>query len=146
LQAKYVHEESSYSFGWSHGKEKLQGMPDVSKGSFYANPQFDKPVDDPEIIALHAPFVHPNIWPTDDLPELEQAFKDLGQLIVSVGLMVSRQCDSYVKSIDPNYEIDKLSKIISASRCCKARLLHYFPLPSSTAPKPAEHDTGDCTK
>lgn len=37
-----MHQDSCYSFGWSHGKEKLQGRPDVSKGSYYANPQYDR--------------------------------------------------------------------------------------------------------
>ncbi len=33
-----------YSFGWSHGKEKLEGKPDTAKGSFYFNPIHDRPV------------------------------------------------------------------------------------------------------
>ena len=35
---KYEHPKSYWSFGWSHGKEKLQGRPDYSKGSYYNNP------------------------------------------------------------------------------------------------------------
>ena len=38
-RAKYEHASSFYAFGWSHGKEKLEGRPDYAKGSFYANPQ-----------------------------------------------------------------------------------------------------------
>lgn len=127
IKNKYVHEESSYSFGWSHGKEKLQGKPDISKGSYYANPQYDKPIDDEKIIKSHSPFVHPNIWPTDDLPELEIAFKELGQLIVSVGILVAKQCDAYIKSQCSTYKDMKLTEIVESSKCCKARLLHYFP-------------------
>jgi isopenicillin N synthase-like dioxygenase len=127
VKAKYVHEESVYSFGWSHGKEKLQGKPDYAKGSFYANPQYDRPIDDEDLIKQHAPFIHPNIWPAADLPELEPAFKNLGQLIVSVGELVARQCDNFVRSKCPAYEEQKLTKIIINSKCCKARLLHYFP-------------------
>ena len=33
-----------------YGKEKLQGKPDVSKGSYYANPQYDEPSTDAELI------------------------------------------------------------------------------------------------
>lgn len=32
VKRQYEHKESFYSFGWSHGKEKLQGRPDVAKG------------------------------------------------------------------------------------------------------------------
>ena len=127
VKEKYVHKESFYSFGWSHGKEKLQGKPDYAKGSFYANPQYDRPIDDEELIAKHAPFIHPNIWPTPDLPELEPAFKNLGQLIVSVGELVAHQCDNFVREKLSDYPNQKLSGIIKGSKCCKARLLHYFP-------------------
>ena len=70
----------------------------MSKGSFYANPQYDRPIEDEEIIAKFPSFVHPNIWPSDDLPSLEPAFKELGLIIVSVGELVARQCDAYVQS------------------------------------------------
>ena len=125
---KYVHKESYYSFGWSHGKEKLQRKPDYSKGSFYANPQYDKPVDDEDIIAKHSSFVHPNIWPKEDLPELEFAFKKVGQIIVSVGKLVAQQCDKFVKSKCETYPDRMLETTIDTSLCCKARLLHYFPM------------------
>jgi isopenicillin N synthase-like dioxygenase len=128
VKQKYVHQESFYSFGWSHGKERLQnGKFDELKGSYYNNPQYDRPVDDEELIAKYAPFIHPNIWPTDDLPELEIAFKELGQIIVNVGILLAQQCDAYVRKVLPTYEPNRLERIITNSRCCKARLLHYFP-------------------
>lgn len=126
-KAKYVHEDSFYSFGWSHGKEKLEGVPDVSKGSYYANPQYDKPVDDEATIKKYASFVHPNIWPSDEVPEFEPAFKALGQIIVATGKLVARQCDYFVKSKCDDYPSNRLEQIIDSSLCCKARLLHYFP-------------------
>jgi hypothetical protein len=49
-KSKYVHAKSFYSFGWSHGKEKLEGKPDYSKGSYYANPQYNAPFSDAAII------------------------------------------------------------------------------------------------
>jgi|EP01033_Poteriospumella_lacustris_P013414 isopenicillin N synthase-like dioxygenase len=128
VKAKYEHPESFYAFGWSHGKEKLQGGKfDVSKGSFYNNPQYDEPVNDAELIRQYPSFVHPNIWPKDDLPEMEAAFKELGQIIVSVGILVAKQCDAYVSSKCPTYPAHMLQRIIEESLCCKARLLHYFP-------------------
>jgi isopenicillin N synthase-like dioxygenase len=129
VKAKYEHEKSYYSFGWSHGKEKLQGgKPDNLKGSYYNNPQFDRPVDDEELIAAYLPFAHPNIWPKEDLPELEIAFKRLGQIIVEVGLLVAKQCDNFIARVQPTYHSGMLEKIVATSKCCKARLLHYFPL------------------
>lgn len=144
VKEKYVHKESFYSFGWSHGKEKLQGKPDLSKGSFYANPQYNVPVDDEDLIAKYPAFIHPNIWPSEDLPELENAFKELGQLIVSVGKLVAKQCDKFILSNCPTYNPHHLEEIVDTSKCCKARLLHYFPstgeLPSPEKEKDEKHD------
>jgi hypothetical protein len=53
--------ETFYSFGWSHGKENTQGKPDLAKGSFYANPQYDEPVKDKNLVKQFAPFIHPNV-------------------------------------------------------------------------------------
>lgn len=59
-------EKAYYSFGWSHGKENLQGKPDFSKGSYYNNPETNDPTDgDAELIERYPSFFHPNIWPTD---------------------------------------------------------------------------------
>lgn len=128
-QQKYEDPKSHYSFGWSLGKEKLEGKPDLSKGSYYANPQYDQPVTDPELIARYPAFLGNNIWPTaDDAPDFEDAFKSLGQLIIDVGLLVAKQCDAYVLKIcrGQAYESGRLHRIIDNSVCCKARLLHYF--------------------
>ena len=132
IQSKYEDANSMYSFGWSLGKEKLEGKPDTAKGSYYANPQYDKPVDDEEVIKKFPGFVSPNIWPTEEIPEFEAHFKALGQLIVSVGILVARHCDAYVKSKSPSYHEGRLSRIVESSICCKARLLHYFPATSSS--------------
>lgn len=32
-----------HAVGWSHGREQFNGAPDLSKGSFYANPLYDDP-------------------------------------------------------------------------------------------------------
>jgi isopenicillin N synthase-like dioxygenase len=127
--AKYEHAESHYSFGWSHGKEMMSaGKPDFSKGSYYANPTFDVPFEDEALIKEYPSFCHPNIWPTADLPEMENAFKVLATLVVNVGKLLAKQCDKYVQSVTTDYPANKLHDIIDQSRTCKARLLHYFPL------------------
>lgn len=124
---KYTIEDAYYAFGWSRGKEKLDGQFDYSKGSYYNNPQFDRPVDDEELIKKFPAFIHPNIWPSEDLPEMEAAFKALGQLIVAVGVLVSKQCDAYVKKQCASYKDNYLQQTLETSLCCKARLLHYYP-------------------
>ncbi|TYZ58791.1 hypothetical protein PybrP1_001567 [[Pythium] brassicae (nom. inval.)] len=122
-------EKAYYSFGWSHGKENLQGKPDFSKGSYYNNPETNDPTaGDAELIERFPSFFHPNIWPTEELPALESAFMDLGQLIVDTGVLVAHQCDKLVEAKSPAYERGKLHRIISTVKCSKARLLHYFAL------------------
>ncbi len=133
IKQKYVHAASNFSFGWSHGVEKLEGKPDTAKGSFYGNPQYDRPVDDEALIAQYPSFIHPNIWPTEELPELEIAFKTLGCLIVKVGTMIGAQCDKYIKGKCAAYETNRIERVISTSLCCKARLLHYFPMTSEAS-------------
>ena len=143
IKERYSHPDSKYSFGWSHGKENLQGAPDFAKGSYYANPQYDRPVDDEDLIAKLPAFIHPNIWPTEHLPELEAAFKALGQLIVSVGALVAQQCDRYIKKVSSTYRDNYLEHVIRTSLCCKARLLHYFSTNVQTVPKSGEESKDD---
>ncbi|RYH00700.1 hypothetical protein EON65_48875 [archaeon] len=89
--------------------------------------------------------MHPNIWPTDDLPALEPAFKELGLIIVSVGELVARQCDAYVHSKCPSYPAtSSLQSVIATSKCCKARLLHYFPIPEGSQPADTEDFSSWC--
>jgi isopenicillin N synthase-like dioxygenase len=99
---------------------------DTYKGSYYANPQYDVPSDDAELIAKYPHDYVANLWPTEDLPELAPAFKNLGQLMVSVGAHVARHCDKYVKSKLANYPDHLLENVVRNSRIAKARLLHYF--------------------
>lgn len=48
-------------------------------------------------LALTNPaFFASNIWPSNSLPELESAFKEMGQLIHTVGVCLAKCCDSYV--------------------------------------------------
>lgn len=127
VKQKTEHKESFYSFGWSHGKEILEGKPDYSKGSYYNNPVYNRPIDDEELIKKYPSFCHPNIWPTEDLPELEGAFLAAGKTVVATGELVAKQCDRYVAKHESKYPSNRLSQIIHSSRTAKARLLHYFP-------------------
>lgn len=64
VKDKYSLAKAYYSFGWSHGKENLQGKPDFSKGSYYNNPETNDVTNgNQELIDKFPAFYHPNIWP-----------------------------------------------------------------------------------
>ena len=110
-KAKYEVPSAYYSVGWSHGREKLQGRPDYAKGSFYANPLANAPFSDPAVIAQYPAFAAPNVWPAE-LPELEEAFMQTGQLVHDVGCLVAAQCDRYVRAHCPTYPPSKLEDVL----------------------------------
>lgn len=126
IKAKYEHADSLWSFGWSHGKERLQGKPDFAKGSYYANPIENVPFQDEEIIKKWITFAHPNIWPTEDMPELEKAFMELGAKVVDVGKSVGALCDAFVRRQTKDDSVVGIFDTINRSKVTKARLLHYF--------------------
>jgi len=131
IKELYVNEASFYTFGWSHGKEKLEGKPDFAKGSYYNNPIYDRPVDDENLIAKYPTFFHPNIWPKEHLPELEPAFKEMGKLMVEVGQLLAVHIDHFVHNLVSSYPTNKLGEILKTSRISRGRLLNYFPLKES---------------
>ncbi|KAJ1905152.1 hypothetical protein IWQ60_012336 [Tieghemiomyces parasiticus] len=124
-QQALEHPESQYMFGWSHGRELMNGRPDYSKGSFYANPVQDIPTSpNPQ----YPEYYSANRWPMEtDLPGFRGSFRSLCQLIIQVGLLVAKHCDRYVASQLPGYSPAFLQNLISNSDTIKARLLHYFP-------------------
>ncbi|XP_058111595.1 uncharacterized protein LOC131254899 isoform X2 [Magnolia sinica] len=124
--------DSRYGFGWSHGKETLEsGKLDMLKGSFYANPVLDTPTTEASLVQRYPSYCRPNIWPSNALPELEEAFKALGKLMLDVGLMLGYHCDRYVTKVDPLCNDESLKQILLHSRCHKGRLLYYFPVQQS---------------
>ncbi|GFR46408.1 hypothetical protein Agub_g7990 [Astrephomene gubernaculifera] len=68
-----------------------------------------------------------NVWPTEELPELEEAFKQLGRLVCAAGCLLAVHCDRYVSSRlgTPPGEV---AGVLHRSLNPKARLLHYFPV------------------
>jgi len=128
VKLKYETPWCWYAFGWSHGKEKLAGgQMDFSKGSYYNNPQYNTPFEDQETIDRWPSFAHPNIWPSEELPELESAFLNLGRLVVSTGELVAKQCDAFVSQRCPTYKPNLLHDTLVQCKNHKARLLNYFP-------------------
>ncbi|KAI3642534.1 hypothetical protein MP228_012089 [Amoeboaphelidium protococcarum] len=126
--------ESSYMFGWSHGKEimKSDGRPDFAKGSFYANPvQVEQELRDldPEIVQRYPEYCHPNLWP-QSLPQLKPAMLDLCNSMLRVAGEVAILCDQFLsKQILKQQSQSRcsLQSIVGNTKCLKARLLHYFP-------------------
>jgi len=133
VKSKYEHPSSNYSYGWSHGKEFFKGVPDIYKGSYYNNPQYDVVTSDPEQIRKTPEVSSANIWPTEHLPSLEHAFKALGQLIIQVGINLAHHCDKYIiEKLGDKYKPENyIENIIKKSTTAKGRLLHYFEVSES---------------
>lgn len=115
-----------WNVGWSHGKEKLGDKPDFAKGSFYANPLYDDAATQEE--REKYPFFNPkNIWPTEDIPELEPAFKALGKVMYEAVILLSKQIDRLVSRQKPTYPDHTLCTEMSKTKKLKGRLLYYYP-------------------
>ncbi|KAI5123709.1 hypothetical protein M0805_000303 [Coniferiporia weirii] len=140
---KYVDSESRYSFGWSHGKEIMNGKPDTLKGSYYANPLVDSPAVSPLEKQMYPEYYGNNIWPAADevgVEGFEEAFKGLGEFVFKVGCELAIACQPFVSDYLTDQSLS-LSGLIS-KQTTKARLLHYFP-PSTDNPLPAEDEPID---
>ena len=87
LEVPKVH----YGIGWSLGKEQFNGIPDFSKGSYYANPEYDTPSKESEGV------YHPNVWPREHLAELEGAFKTCGREVCKVGYLLCKRIDRFIE-------------------------------------------------
>ncbi|KAJ3257006.1 hypothetical protein HK103_004989 [Boothiomyces macroporosus] len=125
--------ESCYMFGWSHGKEIMNGKADFAKGSFYFNPLHDVPAsEDPEFAAKFVEYGRPNIWPPS-LPQMKHDLMELGQLIIKVGKLVALHCDKYISKKHPDLPPNFLQSMIEQSMIPKSRLLHYFPISKEDA-------------
>mmetsp|Transcript_20751 Transcript_20751/g.48185 ORF Transcript_20751/g.48185 Transcript_20751/m.48185 type:complete len:360 (-) Transcript_20751:68-1147(-) len=124
--SKYELESASYCVGWSHGREYFKGVPDVAKGSFYANPVFDDPTNGDKDVTAKYPFIVPNVWPSE-VPELEKAFKDMGRMLYETAKPLIKQCDKLVASKHPDYGTELYDATFTSSRLALGRLLHYFP-------------------
>ncbi|EAU92647.2 hypothetical protein CC1G_01692 [Coprinopsis cinerea okayama7 len=141
VREKCVHAPSKYSFGWSHGKEIMNGKPDLLKGSYYANPVVDQPTVSHEEQAKFPEYYGANIWPSSDeksIEGFEEAFKTLGRFVFKVGCELAEACQPFALSRLSDSTLS-LPQLISTSQTTKARLLHYFPpeegqLPSEDEP------------
>lgn len=103
---------SHYAFGWSHGKERMNGRLDVAKGSFYNNASAG---DDEDVR---------NIWPSE--VDIEASFKEMSRFLVELGIQVARLCDGALTAYGGTAggQGKSLESLIRESRACKSRLLH----------------------
>jgi isopenicillin N synthase-like dioxygenase len=129
-----IRSETLFSTGWSHGKECLvPGRPDVAKGSFYGNPRTESFLKDliardgqaelwNKLAIQHPEFYADNVWP-ESLPILREAFKNMGQTLLHVGVLVAAVCDVYCHrhGVETHFR-DTLLRSLN----CTGRLLHYF--------------------
>ncbi|ETW87623.1 hypothetical protein HETIRDRAFT_99947 [Heterobasidion irregulare TC 32-1] len=140
---KYADIKSRYSFGWSHGKEIMNGKPDTLKGSYYANPVVDRPTVAAALQKAYPEYYGANVWPTNQegVEGFEEAFKELGSFVFDVGCKLAVACQPFASSHLTDSSIS-LEKLIRSSQTTKARLLHYFP-PSPENPLPREDEPID---
>lgn len=87
------------------GRRQLYQKKDCVDGDVKELMDWDESVEaiktDDELRALakeNPAFFAPNVWPSNHLPELESAFREVGQLVHKVGVMVAKCCDSYVSA------------------------------------------------
>jgi isopenicillin N synthase-like dioxygenase len=131
--AKYELEETLYQTGWSLGREKFQGKPDLAKGSFYANPIFDDPADGNDAMREKYPWAAwNNVWP-EEVPALEAAFKDVGRLVYETAKPIVEQCDLLIDAKHGNGSGRLFDITFNKSRLALGRLLHYYAIPSGSS-------------
>ncbi|TFK36803.1 Clavaminate synthase-like protein [Crucibulum laeve] len=142
VREKYADSGSRYSFGWSHGKEIMNGKPDLLKGSFYANPVVQKLAVSEKERQEYPEYYGNNIWPHEESVEgFEEAFKDLGKFIFQVGYELAAACQPFALSHLSDSTMS-LPALIKTSQTTKARLLHYFP-PVAGSAYPADDEPVD---
>eukprot|EP00891_Asterochloris_glomerata_P006053 jgi/Astpho2/6053/e_gw1.00084.69.1_t len=141
VRTQHEDPESSYMFGWSHGREMLSnGQRDVYKGSYYGNPVLDTPCTDAALMHQFPAYCRPNVWPHQHLPQLREAFRSVGKLIIDVGLLVAEQCDRYLQQQNPAWPPGTLQRSIADSACAKVGLLCCQDPAAASPPGPAAED------
>jgi isopenicillin N synthase-like dioxygenase len=115
---------SLYSAGWSFGKEKFGDKPDTKKASFYFNPLCDDP--NPPTREQYPHFMPANLWPRQELPDLEGHLKRLGAVMNGVTILLAQRIDAL--KYGATIADDMQSSLMSM-----ARMLYYFPISEAEA-------------
>lgn len=135
--SQFERPELCYCAGWSRGREKFRGQPDVAKGSWYANGlHSDAAGDDPGLRERYPESTTEPQWPARELlgDSLEEAFRDLSHDLHALSRHLLRRCDVVAERAlaarGVAYETT-LSAVVDRSRLHVGRLLHYFPRDTS---------------
>ncbi|KAI8610272.1 Clavaminate synthase-like protein [Chytriomyces sp. MP71] len=128
VKKELEHAESQFSFGWSHGKEKFEGVPDTLKGSYYAQ-IYERETYELEYQQKFPFYAHKNIWPSTNAmggADLKDAFIGLGQTMTETGTLLAQRIDEFLATRHTG--LPSIQKALSSPRNChKGRLLYYFP-------------------
>ena len=163
--------EQYYSIGWSHGREQLSnGEYDLSKGSFYIDP-FRNP-SAPTSSTNEKSDVDSdgtngngttnnngsgivNVYPQALQPELEDMLLQMTHFMAHVGEWILKLCDAYLLQQprqgqeqaqiydDAPHHQKSLVDTLGSNINSKARLLHYFPKPTSKNAETTPSTSGD---
>jgi isopenicillin N synthase-like dioxygenase len=115
---------SLYSAGWSFGKEKFGDKIDTKKASFYFNPLTDDP--DPPTRQQYPHFMPANLWPSRELPSLQQHLKRLGSVMNEVTILLAQRIDALKYGV-------AIANEMRSSLMSMARMLYYFPITEAEA-------------
>ncbi|KAM0751902.1 Clavaminate synthase-like protein [Meredithblackwellia eburnea MCA 4105] len=150
---KCADESSKYSFGWSLGKEIMNGKPDTLKGSYYNNVLASvSSASSIDAVKTAPPALDDerNIWPSEKdhktVNGYKEAFLELCGLMLFVGGLVARACDKVTSDAGGLANSKSVEKLILESKNSKARLLHYFPPDNQVFRLPAADEVTESAK
>lgn len=113
--AQYERPDLNYVVGWSRGREKFRGQPDVHKGSWYANGLHSTPASGTIARKYPTSTAEPD-WPNEELgANFSGVFRDLSRHLYNMSQMVLGHYDQ------------RLADVTHRSRLHVGRLLHYYP-------------------
>jgi isopenicillin N synthase-like dioxygenase len=124
IKKKYERPEVNYSVGiCTFEKYHFNGVYDMAT-SWYCSSLKDKIQkinyvgDSQEVQETYID----NFWPTEEIPELEPAFKNMGKLTSVVGFEIGKHIEKFIKNNAPTYELGKINRAIANP---VGRLIHY---------------------
>lgn len=127
------HAESLYGAGWSFGREKFGDKPDTKKASFYFNPLSDDP--NPPTRKEYPWILPANLWPSKELPQLQNECKQLGAVMHSVTTQLAKRIDALGYG-------SKISEEMETSLMSTGRMLYYYPITEAEVSDPTAKADG----
>ena len=138
ILARFEHPDYDYVVGWSRGREKFNGKPDLHKASWYANGLYaDAAQNDSELIRKYPSSTFEPHWPDQRIHNFSKTLRALSRNLYDLSYHVLRHCDAFLDKkmkkrrffLLPRRKRQKLATVThELSRLHVARLLHYYPL------------------